>query len=312
MILNIVIALGLVAGLLAVVTAIGAAVIERRYPPVGRFVPVEGGRLHVLELGERSDRPPVVLLHGASGNLQGMRLSLGAQLAARHRVILIDRPGHGWSDRTSAEDSSPSRQAALVAQVLDQLGVSRAIIVGHSFAGSTATAFALEHRERVAGLVLLAPATHPWDGGVAWYYTLAATPVIGPLFARTVVLPVTMPLFNALARAVFAPQAMPEGYVGKSALPLLLRPSAFLANARDVAALLGNVARQSPRYGEITAPTVIITGDADTIVSPEIHSKALAAQLPHAKLIVLPGVGHAVQRVAVDVVAGEVDRLAGV
>jgi pimeloyl-ACP methyl ester carboxylesterase len=311
-ILNLVIALVLLAALLAAVTAVGTVAIERAYPPAGRFVEVTGGRLHVLELGP-PDGTPVVLLHGASGNLQDMRLTLGELLAKRHRVILIDRPGHGWSDRPGGdEDASSARQAALIREVLDRLGVTRAIVVGHSFAGSVVMAFALAYPDRVAGLVLLAPATHPWTTGIAWFYTLTATPVVGPLFARTVALPAAFPFLGTLARTVFTPQPMPQDYPRRTALALLLRPSEFVANAKDVAGLLDSVTRQSPRYGEIAAPTVIITGDRDTIVSPDIHSRALARTLPHAELIVLPGVGHAVQHVAADLVAAEIDKLSAV
>jgi pimeloyl-ACP methyl ester carboxylesterase len=301
-----------VVGLLsAAATAIGAVAIARRFPAAGDFVTVDGTRLHVVQLGNPTDTPPVVLLHGASANLHDMRLALGERLAAHHRVILIDRPGHGWSERPDGVEAASSRhQAALVAQVLDRLDVPRAIIVGHSFAGAIATAFALEHPERAAALVLLAPVTHPWPGGIAWYYTLASTPVIGPLFAHTIVLPSAFLLLDRLARAVFAPQPAPEDYVQRSALALLLRPSAFLSNARDVAALRDSVTRQWPRYHEISAPTVIVTADRDTIVSPEIHSRTLARTLRHAKLIVLPGAGHAVQHVAADIVVAEIDRLA--
>lgn len=311
MILNVCLAVVLVAALLALATAVGAVLIERQHPPAGRFVDVDGGRLHVLELGTQHAGVPIVLLHGASGNLHDMRLALGERLARNHRVILIDRPGHGWSARLGGDDdASPPRQAALIARTLDALGIKRAIVIGHSFAGAIVTAFALGFPDRVAGLVLLAPVTHPWPGGIAWFYSLSATPVVGPLFARTVVLPVAFPFLQVFARTVFAPQPMPEDYVRRSALALLLRPSAFLANARDVAQLKESVTRQSPRYAEITAPTVIVTGDRDTIVSPDIHSRALAATLPHAKLIVLPGVGHAVQHVAADLVVAETERLA--
>lgn len=310
MILNLCLGVALIVGLLALATAVGAVLIERRHPPLGRFVEIEGGRMHVLELGAQHDGVPIVLLHGASGNLNDMRIGLGERLARDHRVILIDRPGHGWSGRSGGdEDAFPSRQAALIAQTLDALGVQRAVVIGHSFAGAIVTAFALTFPQRVAGLVLLAPATHPWPGGIAWVYTLASTPVIGPLFARTIVLPAGLLFLDAGSRSVFAPQPMPEGYVERSALALLLRPSTFVANARDVARLMESVVRQSPRYGEITAPTVIITGDRDTIVSPEIHSRALATTLPNAKLIVLPGVGHAVQHVAADLVIAETERL---
>jgi pimeloyl-ACP methyl ester carboxylesterase len=306
MILNIAIGLALVIALLAIATALGTIAIERRYPPAGRFVDVTGGRLHVLEAGP-PDGVAVVLLHGASGNLADMRLNLGERLR-HHRVILIDRPGHGWSDRIG-EDSSPARQAELIAQALEKLGVRRAILVGYSWSGALATAYALDHPDRVAALVLLAPVLYPWPGGVAWHYRLAALPVIGPLFARTIVLPVAFPLIGAFTRGLFTPQAMPEGYVGDAAIPMVLRPAEFIANAHDVASLKQNVARQSPRYPEITASTVIITGDRDTIVSPRIHSRALAATLPHAKLIVLPGVGHAVQHVVADVVVAEIEKL---
>src|SRR4029079_16049006 len=105
--------------------------------PAGQFMEVEGVRLHVAELGLRRGspgaEPAVVLINGASGNMEDMRLALGEKLAASHRVILIDRPGHGWSSRP-ADDSyaSPARQAEVVANALTQLGVRRAILVGHS------------------------------------------------------------------------------------------------------------------------------------------------------------------------------------
>ena len=94
-------------------------------------------------------------------------------------------------------------------------------------------------------------------------------------------------------------------------ISLQVRPREFVANAQDVSELKQAVTRQSPRYAEIAAPTVIIAGDRDTIVSTEIHAKALAVTLPRAKLIVLPGVGHAVQHVAAELAASEIDRLAG-
>jgi pimeloyl-ACP methyl ester carboxylesterase len=310
MILNICLGVAFVVALLSLATAVGAVLIERQHPPAGRLLDVDGGGLHVLEPGLQNDGVPIVLLHGASGNLHDMRLALGERLARDHRVDLIDRPGHGWSARGGDENASPSRQAALIAQTLDALGIKRAIVIGHSFAGAIVTAFALAFPERVAGLVLLAPVTHPWPGGIAWFYGLAATPVIGPLFARTVVLPVAFPFLQTAARTVFAPQPMPQDYVRRSALALLLRPAAFVANARDVAQLKESVTRQSPRYAEIKAPTVIVTGDRDTIVSPDIHSRALAAALPHARLIVLPGVGHAVQHIAADLIVAETERLA--
>jgi pimeloyl-ACP methyl ester carboxylesterase len=299
-------------GLGAAITVLGVAWLERAHRPAGRFVPVAGGRLHVVDLAPVSPSadPPVVLLHGASGNLEDQCLTLGHTLAARRRVILIDRPGHGFSDRPGRRaDASPARQAALVVQALTELGVERAIIVGHSWAGALATALALDFPERVAGLVLLAPVTHPWPGGIAWYNTLAATPMIGPLFARSVALPLGMLMITSGIAGVFAPQRPPPDYARRTAVRLVLRPAQFMANAQDVAVLKDFVTAQVPRYRAIAAPTVVISGDRDTVVAIDSHARVAAGLIPDAKLVVLDGVGHMPHHVAADEIVAAIDGL---
>jgi pimeloyl-ACP methyl ester carboxylesterase len=297
---------------LAAGSIVGARRIAQAHPPAGRFVEVGGGRLHVVDIDERAQRsdddPPVVLLHGASGNLEDMRLALADRLKERHRVILFDRPGHGWSER-EADVTSPARQAAMIAEALERLDVGRAIVVAHSFAGSVATALALEDPGRVAGLVLIAPVLYPWSTGIAWYYSFAATPVLGPVFAHTLAVPVGSLLLQPITRSVFAPQQAPADYAERAAIALVLRPETFLANARDVAGLNAFVTRQAPRYASIKAPTVIITGDHDTIVSPDIHARAFAAKVPQSKLVVLEGIGHMPHHVASDRVVAAIDEV---
>ncbi len=91
-------------------------------------------------------------------------------------------------------------------------------------------------------------------------------------------------------------------------MTMILRPSEFIANAQDLDDLKEFVRAQAPRYGEIKVPTAIISGDGnDTIVSTDIHSRAIARQLPNAKLTVLPGVGHMVQYAATDLVVQAID-----
>jgi pimeloyl-ACP methyl ester carboxylesterase len=309
-IIALIIALAAVA---AVFTAVMTRRIEARHPPAGRFVAVSGGRLHLVDR-RPVDREPdgtIVLLHGASGAQGDMMVTLGARLVDRYRVIAIDRPGHGWSDRPGGRaDAAPARQAALIHEALMAAGVEHAVVVGHSFAGSVATRLTLDYPQTVSGLMLLAPATHPWPGGVAWYYTPATTPVLGDVFAHTVAMPLGLAVLDTAINAVFAPQRAPAAYAEEAGARLVLRPREFLANAEDVKDLLGYVREQAHRYGAIKAPTVIITGDVDKIVSPQIHSAALAREIPGAKLIVLPGVGHVPQWAAPDLVAREIDRLA--
>jgi pimeloyl-ACP methyl ester carboxylesterase len=157
--------------------------------------------------------------------------------------------------------------------------------------------------------VMLAPVTHPWYGGVGFYNSAVTTPIVGPLLATTITLPLGLLLAEKSARAVFAPQAMPENFVKDSATPLLLRPREFLCNARDLVTLRAAVTEQSPRYGNINAPVAIISGDVDKTVSTVIHSRMFAKAVPNARLIVLPGVGHMIQNAVPDLVVSEIEAM---
>jgi pimeloyl-ACP methyl ester carboxylesterase len=297
---------------LALATQAGVWLIQRAFPPEGRMIDVSGATLHVVELGPRDAAgPPIVMLHGASSNLRVMQHPLGDRLAKSRRVILIDRPGHGWSTRERVEDSTPAIQGRMIMEALTRLGVDRAIVVAHSWAGALALRVALDDPDRVAGLVLLAPVAYPWPGGVGRYNKLIATPLIGPLLATTITLPLGALVTASGARGVFAPQTMPDHFVRDTATLLLLRPREFMANAQDLVTLKAAVVAQAPRYAEITAPMTVISGDADKTVSTAIHSRPLASSAPHAKLIVLSGVGHMVQDAAPDLVVSEIEEMAG-
>ena len=295
---------------LALTTQAGVLALQRAYPAQGRMIEVAGATLNVLDIGPRDAAgPPIVIIHGASSNLQTMRRPLGDMLALHHRVILIDRPGHGWSTRARLEDSTPAIQGRMIDAALETLGIGRAIFVVHSWAGALGALMALDYPQRVAGLVMLAPVAYPWRGGVGWYNKLVTTPVIGPLLAYTITLPLGYFLVESGARNVFLPQIMPEDFVTSTATPLLLRPREFLANAWDLVALKAAVAEQAPRYGDIKVPVVVIAGDMDKTVSPNIHSRPFVAAVPDAKLIVLPDVGHIVQNAAPERVIGEIDAM---
>jgi pimeloyl-ACP methyl ester carboxylesterase len=306
-------AVGFVAALLmlALATQAGVMVFEHRYPAQGKAIEVTGGTLNVLDIGPRDAAgPPIVLIHGASSNLEAMRRPLGDRLAINHRVILIDRPGHGWSSRDSEKAATPAAQGRMIEEALKKLDVGPVVLVVHSWAGALGARMAIDYPARVAGLVMLAPVTYPWPGGVGWYNDLLTKPVIGPLLAYTITLPIGYFLTESGARSVFLPQVMPDDFVANTATLLLLRPREFLANARDLVRLKQAVTEQAPRYPEISTPTVVISGDFDKTVSTNIHSRPFAAAVPNAKLIVLPGVGHMVQDAAPDLVIREIEAIA--
>jgi pimeloyl-ACP methyl ester carboxylesterase len=297
---------------LALITQAGVLVLQRLYPAQGRMIEVAGGRLNVLDIGPRDAAgPPVVMIHGASSNLEAMRRPLGGRLASDHRVILIDRPGHGWSSRARLEDSTPAVQGRMIDEALEKLGVGSAIVVVHSWSGALGARMALDYPERVAGLVMLAPVAYPWRGGISWYNRAVAMPVIGPLLAYTITLPLGIFLAGPGARGVFLPQIMPQNFIADTATPLLLRPREFLANARDLVTLRAAVAEQAPRYGNIKAPVVVISGDVDKTVTTNIHSRPFARAVNDARLIVLPQVGHMIQNAAPDLVVSEIDAMIG-
>jgi pimeloyl-ACP methyl ester carboxylesterase len=295
---------------LALITQAGVVGVQRAFPPQGQMIEVSGAALHVVDMGPRDAGPPIVMLHGASSNLEIMR-PVGERLAKTHRVILIDRPGHGWSTRASLSDSTPAAQGRMIDEALQKLEVSKAIFVVHSWSGALGALMALDYPARVAGLVMLAPVAYPWPGGVSQYNKVIATPVIGPLLAYTITLPLGYLLAESGARGTFLPQMMPDGFVQDTATTLLLRPQEFIANARDLVTLRAAVAEQAPRYAQIKAPITIIAGDVDKTVSTHIHSRPLAATAPNAKLIVLPGVGHMIQIVAPDLVVSEIEAMIG-
>lgn len=290
-----------------------AATIASAFPNMGVRTDVGGYALNSVDVpaGASADLPPIVFIHGASGNLLDQMEAFRKPLEGRARLIFVDRPGYGYSDRGGPENDTPAGQADAIAKLLQKKGINRAIIVGHSFGGAIAASFGLRHPDMTAGLLFLSPATHPWNGVVDWYYDLAATPYIGKLFCNTLLLPIGLTRIDEGTISVFAPNPRPANYVRDTAPQLILRPASFCANARDVSGLNAYVRQVQPRYHEIKAPTVVITGDTDDIVAEEIHSIGLKRDIPGAELVWLKGVGHKTDYVANDIAIAAIEKIAG-
>ena len=286
---------------------------EARFPPEGQLIDVDGRTAHVVVEGSG---PDLVLIHGASGNTRDFTFSLSKELAQNYRVFTIDRPGLGWTDRVSdafggafnTRAESPGEQAAFLARAAQQMGVEAPLVLGHSYGGAVALAWALD--QPAAGIVVLSGATMPWPGGLGPLYRINASALGGSQF---------VPLLTAFApenrvsetlATIFEPQCPPEGYQRYVGVGLSLRREALRANARQVNSLKPHVAEMSAQYGDIALPVEVVHGTADTIVPAEIHAVPLSRTLPNAELTLLDGIGHMPHHVAIPDVIAAIDRAA--
>ncbi len=288
---------------------------EQEHPPLGQFVEVEGRRVHALVSGSG---PDLVLIHGASGNLRDMAFDLVDRLDDRYRVIAFDRPGLGYSDAIDprADDVLTSRadsvaaQARLLQAAAAALGAERPIVLGHSFGGAVAMAWALERPDNVAAVVDIAGATMPWETGLATLYKVNGSALGGAAVVPLLTAFAPERMVEDTVEAVFAPNPVPEGYADFVGVGLAVRRDSLRINARQVNGLLPQVTAMKERYASINLPVEIVHGVADTIVPLEVHSARLAELIPGANLTVLENVGHMPHHTVPDEVVAAIDRAA--
>lgn len=281
---------------------------EQNYPPIGSFVEIDGQSIHYRETGDSTANDTIVLIHGASTSLLDFESSLRPMLEERYRVIAIDRPGHGYSSRTDKKWPDPAAQADVIAKTLDQLGIKRAHWIGHSWAGSVVLAAALNNASSVASITLLAGASHPWEGGVAWHATLANVPIIGHLFSYTLAAPAGQLMLQDAVAGAFKPEQVPQNYLSNTGVQLSLRPQAFKNNAADLSKLSDWLKSQAQGYAALNVPILLITGEKDTVVPDWNHAQRLVESQPTAQWVRLQGAGHALHHTQTEAVAALIDQ----
>ena len=245
-------------------------------PPIGQFCNTLQGKIHYIDIGPR-DAQPLVLIHGLSGQLQHFTYALADALAQDYRVIAVDRPGCGYSTRTSDAMARLPEQAKTLLDVLDKLQVHQPVLVGHSLGGAVSLAMALQAPEKIRGLALLAPLTHPSkQGAEAFKGLIVHSNLMRHLMAQTAAVPTAQRTAEPVLQQIFAPETCPDDFLIKAGGALGLRPESFVAASADASFLYPAIEDQAARYAkELSTPGVILFGAEDAILGPQSQGKTM-------------------------------------
>jgi pimeloyl-ACP methyl ester carboxylesterase len=280
---------------------------ETDNPPVGNFLEVNGVRLHYVERGAGD---PLVLLHGNGSMIEDFESSGLIDLAAKHhRVIVFDRPGFGHSDRPRNVIWTPDAQAELIERALAQIGVSNAVVLGHSWGASVAVALALKFPELVSSLVLASGYYYPTVRPDVVAMSAPAVPLLGDIMSHTISPLLSRLMWPVMLAKIFGPRPVPRKF-GRFPKEMALRPSQIRASAAEAALMIPDAFHFRNRYGELKMPVVIVAGEDDRLIDTDTQSARLHDDVSQSTFHRLSGSGHMIQQTATDEVMAAIHEAA--
>ena len=298
------------AGILAATAIVNRQLAEkaqRDNPPQGRFIDIDGVRLHYVE---RGNGRPLVLFHGNGSMIQDFESSGLIDLAAEnYRVIVFDRPGFGHSARPRNVIWTPEAQAELFMKALDRLNVQRAIVLGHSWGASVAVALAIKHPSFVEALVLASGYYFPTARADAAALSVPAIPALGDIVSFTISPIASRLMWPAMLRKVFGPRSVPEKFAGFPK-EMAVRPSQIRASAAEAALMIPAAVASSKTYDQLAMPTIILAGEDDRLIDINEQSGRLHDEVKQSKLHRIAGAGHMIQQSATRDLMAAVDEAA--
>ncbi len=281
--------------------------VESEYAPLGQFIEVDGVRLHYVVRGEGE---PLLLLHGNGSSILDLDCSgLLDRAAERYQVIAFDRPGYGYSTRPRSTIWTAEAQARLLHRALQQLGVRKPIVAGHSLGTQVAVSMALQFPDDVRSLVLMSGYYYPSMRFDAVLSAPVALPVVGDLMRYTVSPWIGRLMWRATAKLLFAPSEITDSFRAYPAW-MSLRPLTLRASAAEMALALMAAARLQKEYRDLRMPVVIMAGADDRYVSTGWNSVRLHRELPKSELTLAPGAGHMVHHIVPEEVMAAIDAAA--
>lgn len=279
---------------------------EAGWPPLGDIVPTMDGKVHIWDQGSGT---PVVMIHGASGNLRDFTWGIGKEIANSRRAIAVDRPGFGYSDRIGPNGGDPAVQARALIAAMREIGAEKPILIGHSWGAAVAVSWALQDRENVKGVITVAGAVMPWIEKPSLLQWLGIDQLAINTYFNYLQSSAARGGIDRFVSRVFNPQEPPEGYADYVGGPLALRSESLEANKEDIAAINDALIRQSQDYRQLQVPVEVISGTADFIIDPERQPIPFVERLPNARLTLLDGIGHMPHHVAPQSIFNALDRL---
>jgi pimeloyl-ACP methyl ester carboxylesterase len=285
---------------LVIFTAVTARRVEQALPPRGQFIELSGARIHYLDKGSG---PPIVIIHGLGGQIGNFTYALLERLTDEFRVILMDRPGSGYSRRAPGATARITEQAAIVAEFIRKLGLERPLLVGHSLGGAIALGVALDHPEVIKGLALIAPLTHVPNRVPAPFRALdIKSNFLRWLVAWTVATPIGIRRGKAVLDAIFSPDPAPEDFPVRGGGILGLRPHSFYNASSEMRAVNLDLGKMVPRYSSLQVPVRILYGTRDQVLDHQVHGEAMKPKSPMVSVELVPR-GHMLPITAPDLTA---------
>lgn len=284
-----------------------AAAAERHNPPIGKFVEVDGVRLHYTEQGAGK---PLVLLHGNGSMIQDFASSGLIEMASQtYRVICFDRPGFGHSERPRDTIWTAEAQAELIAAALEKIGVSNAIVLGHSWGCSVAVALALKSPKLVRSLVLASGYYFPSARVDVVAMSGPAIPVLGDVIRYTLSPLLARLIWPLLTRKIFGPAPVPEKFEFGFPKAMAFRPSQIRASSAESALMIPGAFAAREHYAELKMPVAVIAGEEDRLINIDDQSERLHSELPNSTMLRVPGAGHMVHQTAPAAVMAAIEEV---
>jgi pimeloyl-ACP methyl ester carboxylesterase len=279
----------LVGGYFAYLTRRIAAEAERLVPACGNFIDVDGNRIHYIEQGQG---PPILFIHGLGAQLHQFRHPLFDTFDG-YRLIALDRPGAGFSTRAKGASARLPEQARVIRRFIQELGLEKPLLVGHSLGGLIALTTALKYPDAISGIALLAPLTRYQNEVPPEFRALhVRSPLMRWLRTRTVAIPAARKYASETLAFVFSPQEPNEDFVTEGGGWLGLRPGHYYAMMSDFSAIADDLPALEQRYGEISMPAGILFGSEDRVLDYRRHGLGMEGTIAGLEIEIVEGIGH--------------------